>query len=208
MAEELQHLIERIRKDGVENAEREAEKIISGAREKAANIVREAEEKAREIVEKGKKDAQVHAEAGERTLEQAARDLIITVGAGVEEILNDLAVKSVGEALEISFLRDILGRIIDRYFEQGASESRIEVLASESDQKQLIEFFRSRYQSRLGESLTLLPDHEVVSGFRIRADGDRVTHEFTQDAIADALGAFLRPHLSEIVHRAARNEGS
>lgn len=208
MADELQHLIERIRKEGVENAEREAEKIVGGAREKAAELVREAEEKAREIIEKGRKDAQMHAEAGQRTLEQAARDLIITVGAGVEDIINDLAAKSVGESLDIGFLRDVLGRIIDRYYEQGASESRIEVLASASDQQQLIEFFRSRYQSRLGESLTLLPDHEIVSGFRIRADGDRVTHEFTQEAIADALGAFLRPHLSEIVHRAARNEGS
>ena len=208
MADELQHLIERIRKEGVENAEREAEKIVGGAREKAAELVREAEEKAREIIEKGRKDAQMHAEAGQRTLEQAARDLIITVGAGVEDIINDLAAKSVGESLDIGFLRDVLGRIIDRYYEQGASESRIEVLASASDQQQLIEFFRSRYQSRLGESLTLLPDHEIVSGFRIRADGDRVTHEFTQEAIADALVAFLRPHLSEIVHRAARNEGS
>lgn len=208
MAEELQHLIERIRKEGVENAQREADQILTKAREKAAAVVSEAESKARQILEKAQKDAQVYMEGSQRTLEQAARDLIITVGAGVESVLNEMAGKAVGEALDIHFLRDVLGRIIEAYFQKGARETRIEVLASPEDQKKLVEFFKSRYQMGLGETLTVLADHEIVRGFRVRSQGNRVTHEFTQEAIADALGEFLRPHLSEIVHRAVRSEGS
>ena len=77
MAEELQHLIDRIRAEAIERAEAEAARILAQAREKAAAEVREAERRAREIIAKAERDAAVFAERAQRSLEQAARDLLI-----------------------------------------------------------------------------------------------------------------------------------
>ena len=47
MAEELQHLIDRIQKEAVQAAEDKAGHILSQAKEKAAAMVKEAEAKAK-----------------------------------------------------------------------------------------------------------------------------------------------------------------
>ena len=49
MAEQLQHLIERIQRDAVEKAEREAARITADAEERAADLIRKAQEKAEAI---------------------------------------------------------------------------------------------------------------------------------------------------------------
>ena len=47
MAEELQHLIDRIQKEAVDTAEKQSEQLTAQAKQKAAAMVKEAEEKAR-----------------------------------------------------------------------------------------------------------------------------------------------------------------
>ena len=44
----------------------------------------------------------------------------------------------------------------------------------------------------------------VKFGFRVKLDGGKVTHEFTEAAMADALSALLRPQLSRVVNAAAQ----
>ncbi len=61
-------------------------KYVSQAREKAAALVKEAEQKAAAIVEQAKLDAGQYTARGQQALAQSARDLIITVGAGVEKV--------------------------------------------------------------------------------------------------------------------------
>ncbi len=52
MAEELQHLIERIRKEGVESGEKAAESLVAEAKKKAAAIVADAQKQAKDLVAK------------------------------------------------------------------------------------------------------------------------------------------------------------
>ena len=84
MAEDLQNLLDRIQKDGVEQAEAQAETILAQARDKAAAILREAEKQAAETRVGAEKDAEVFVERSTKTLEQAARDFLISVGRSVE----------------------------------------------------------------------------------------------------------------------------
>ena len=90
MAEDLQALMERIQKDAVDKAELEATSIISKAKEKAAEIVKAAEEEAKAKLEQADKDAVAFTERSERTLEQAARDLLLSVGKNLEKMILDL----------------------------------------------------------------------------------------------------------------------
>ena len=55
--EELQSLLEKINRDGVEKAEAEAAKIIAEAKARAGAIVQEAEAEAKKIVAEAKKNA-------------------------------------------------------------------------------------------------------------------------------------------------------
>ncbi len=207
MADDIQQLIERIQREAVGEAEAQAARLLEQAREKAAALVREAEAKAKAIVEKAERDAQLFVERAQRTLEQAARDLLITVGQGIENILEDIVSEALDRAMDGQFLKDMLLKIAQAYVERGGVESRIEVLISEKDQAEIIRFFADQYRQKLVKGVEIHTDTGIFKGFRVALSDQHVVHDFTKASIAEALCAFLRPHLAEIVHRAA-SDGS
>ena len=205
MAEELQHLIDRIQKEAVDRAEQDAQRIVSSANEKAADIVREAELSAKKIIEKADSDSQAYTERSIRALEQSSRDVLITVGQGVENILSDLVVEALDEVMDIDVLKKLVVKISEAYVAREGEVSRVDFLISQADQKELVRFFGERYRKHLGQGLEVHVDNEIVKGFKVSFVDDHIQHDFTKEAIAEALSNFLRPHLSEIVHRAARH---
>jgi V/A-type H+-transporting ATPase subunit E len=208
MADDLQFLIERIQKEAIQKSEEESRQMIAHARERAAALVQEAEQKAKALLEKADKDSILYAERATRTLEQAARDLLISVGHGIENILRELVAGSTREALDINTLRTMMLTIAKAYTERGGAESRIECLISEKDQEQIVRFFADQYAQRLIQGITIRADSGIHEGFRIMLKDGAVSHDFTREAIAEALSRFLRPHLAEIVHRAAQAPGN
>ena len=107
MADELQSLIERMQREGVEKAEADAAAIVTRAKAKAAEIVKAAEAQAQALLKQADADAQVYTERSTITLTQAARDVLIAVGQGLESILNDVVRKQVGQALSPETLKEI-----------------------------------------------------------------------------------------------------
>ena len=204
MAEELQHLIDRIHKEAIEKSEREAAQIVARAKEIAAETVKEAEERAKAIIEKADRDSQVYVERSTRTLEQAARDLLITVGQGVENILQDIIGESVDKALDTATMQKMMLTIAQSYCMQKGAESRIEMLIGEKDQAEIVRFFADQYRQKLVRGIEIHTDNGILKGFKVHVVDEQVEHQFTQQAIAEALSNFLRQHLAEIVHEAAR----
>ncbi|OGV41289.1 MAG: hypothetical protein A2X46_01855 [Lentisphaerae bacterium GWF2_57_35] len=206
MAEELQHLIERIQKEAVDTGEKQAATLVSQAKEKAAAIVKDAEDKARAFLQKAERDAEAFTERSTKTLSQAARDLLITVGEGVSNILSELVANSVDKALDAQVLQKMLVKMVESYAAKGGSETRLEVLISPEDQKQLADFFNEQYNQKLKNGVEIRTDKNIIKGFRVGFANGQVYHDFTKDAIAEALSNFLRPQLAEIVHRAAKED--
>jgi V/A-type H+-transporting ATPase subunit E len=203
MAEELQPLLEQIRKEGVEKAQKEASDILAQAKEKAAQMVRNAETKAKDLVAKAETDAQVYTQRSTATLEQAARDVLITVGQGIENIISELVAEATQEALTIEVLEQMMIKMAAACAEQHG-ETRIELLISDADQKQLVKFFADKYREKMIHGIELHVDNEILKGFKVSFAEDHVYLDFTQEAIAEALTAFLRPKLAEIVGRVAK----
>ncbi|WP_051694111.1 hypothetical protein [Desulfohalovibrio reitneri] len=202
MSQDLQHLIERIHAEGVAKAEAEAEEIVAGARKKAARIVREAEDKARDIKERAEEESKIFEERSRRTLEQAARDLLISVGRGVEHIMDGLVAEAVTRAMDDDTVRDMLRNLTERCaLGQGQD---IAVLVSPEEEKELISFFADMYRDKMRQGIELHTDQDILKGFRVSFKNDSVYLDFTDEAVAEALSAFLRPHLAEIVSHAAQ----
>jgi V/A-type H+-transporting ATPase subunit E len=203
MAEELQPLLEQIRKEGVEKAQKEASDLLAQAKDKAAQIVRDAEAKAKELVAKAETDAEVYTQRSTATLEQAARDVLITVGQGIENIISDIIAESVGEALKIEVLEQMMVKMAEACAAHHG-ETRIELLISEADQQSMVKFFADKYREKMIHGIELHTDNEILKGFKVSFADDHVYLDFTQEAIADSLTAFLRPKLAEIVGRVAK----
>jgi V/A-type H+-transporting ATPase subunit E len=203
MAAELQPLLEQIRKEGVEKAQKEAADILAQAKEKAAQMVREAEAKAKALVAKAEADAEIYTQRSTATLEQAARDILITVGQGIENIIAELVAESTKEALKIEVLEQMMVKMAQACA-ASHGETRIELLVSEADQKDMVKFFAAKYRENMIHGIELHTDKEILKGFKVSFADDHVYLDFTQEAIAESLTAFLRPRLAEIVSRVAK----
>jgi V/A-type H+-transporting ATPase subunit E len=203
MAEELQPLLDQIRKEGVEKADAEAAEILAQAKEKAAQTVRDAEAKAKALIAKAETDSEVFTQRSIATLEQAARDVLITVGQGIENIISEIVAESVDEALGIDVLEKMMVSMAEACADK-QGETRIELLVGEDDQKELVTFFANKYSKKMDQGIELHVDNEILKGFKVSFADDHVYLDFTQEAIAEALTAFLRPKLAEIVGRVAQ----
>ena len=204
MAIELEHLINRINQEGVEKGEKEAAEILARAKQHAAAIVGEAEVAAKALMEKAERDSEVYVERSIRSLEHAARDLLIGVGQSIENMIQDIVATETDEALDPKTLKRMMVKMAQAYAEKNGAESRIELLIGEKDQTEIVRFFARQYRSWLAGGVNISIDRDVRKGFRVVLENERVYHDFTKPAIAEALTNFLRPHLAEIVHRAAR----
>lgn len=200
MAEELKHLIEQIQKEGVEKADEQANTIVSQAKEKAAKIVAEAEKKAHDSLLKAKNESEAFAERSKKTLEQAARDLLITVGQGCEKVVTETLGKGVGEALSGDFLEKTILAVVEQ--NKGGA---IELGVGEADQAALAAFCAEQAR-KSGREIELVSDSEILSGFKVGFKDKNVYLDFTGEAVAEALAAFLRPELAKTVSGIAREQ--
>jgi len=206
MAEELEHLIEKLQSEAIHKAEKDASEIVSKAKEKAAEQVKAAEKKAKDIVAQAELDAQQYTERSIRTLEQVSRDLLISVGQGVENILDDLVRESLDEAMDIDVIKEMLVRMAETYISRADKERRMGLLVSPEDQAALVKFYAERYREKLGDSIEIRPDRSISKGFRVKFKDEHAHHDFTKEAIAEALARFLRPHLADIILKVARED--
>jgi len=200
MAEELKHLIEQIQREGVEKANEQAETIISQAKDKAAKIVSDAEHKARDILKRTKDESEAFAERSIKTLEQAARDLLITVGQGCEKVIAG----TLGQAVESTLSGDFLQQMILGVVDQGKG-SGLHLNINENDKAALTAFCAEQARNS-GTEIELVSDAEVLSGFKVAFKDGNVYLDYTGEAIAQALGAFLRPELAKTVSAIAREQ--
>ncbi|MDY5596433.1 MAG: hypothetical protein SPG40_02890 [Kiritimatiellia bacterium] len=188
MAEELQSLIEKINRDGVEKASAEAEKIISAAKEQAAAIVKAANDEAAKSAAAAKAEAEASAERAKETLRQAARDAVISVERAVTRILEKLLTENVAAALaEPAEAVAIASAAVKDISGDG------EVVAG----PKIAESLRAQLAAKGNFRVVL--DETIGSGFTVRLDGGRVEHDFTGATIAAELAKRLRPDLAKLM---------
>ena len=202
MAEELQHLIERIRKEGVESGEKAADALVAEAKKKAAATVADAQKQAKDMVERADKEAAAFAERGKATLQQAARDLLISIGGAVGDVVSSIVDAKVGAALSPELVAQMLLKLAEAYAKDGG-QGGIVAMLGEADAAAVKAYFAKEYQGKLAAGIQIESDKGIFKGFRVGAKGGQVFHDFTKEAIAESLSSFLRPELAQIVKKAA-----
>lgn len=188
MAEELQSLIEKINRDGVEKANAEAERIIAAAKEQAAAIVKAAKEDASKFATDAKAEADASAERAKVTLTQAARDAVISVEGAVTKLLENLLAANVNAALAdpataAALAADSVKGLV------GTGEIAAGAKIADALKAQLA----------TKTSFTVVMDETLNTGFTVKLDGGRVEHDFTGAAVAAELAKRLRPDLAALM---------
>lgn len=198
MTEDLQSLLDKIQKDGVEKAESEASRIVDEAKAKAGEIVKKANDEAAKIIESAKKDAVSFEEKGRKSLEQAARDTVISARTGIQSAVKAVIGTETAKAMTDDTVSAMLVKLVDAYC-TGATEIQV----SKDDVEKFKSFVLSKVTSKAKDGIEIVPEGGILKGFRAVLKDKNIEHDLTDKAITEALARILRPHIADILTKSA-----
>lgn len=202
MDTQLKELIETIKAEGVQNAEKQAQQIVAAAEERAQEITDNARREASAIVEEAKQDRQRQEQAGREAVRQAARDLVLTVQSQLTAVFKEVVEGATGETVQGSVLEEAILTVVGSWA-QGKDDG-LELLLSEEDRSKLESALRNKLAQRLSSGMEIKGSPAVGGGFRIASRDGGVYYDFTVDAIAEALSAYVTPRLADTIREAAQ----
>jgi V/A-type H+/Na+-transporting ATPase subunit E len=199
---QLQELIDKIKKDGIESASADAAKIKSEADAEAGRIIAAAKKEAAEIVSRGKTDAERFEKAGVAALEQASRNLVLAFKGEIQALLDKLSAETVHSAYSSDVIKGILPDLIKNWAAKNTDS--VTVLLSEGDLKKIEAALKSQLVSALKGGVEIKAGKNLVGGFHIVEKDGSAYYDFSAQAVAKLLSAYLNPRLAEILTNAAK----
>ncbi len=188
MEQQIQDLIASIRKEGIEEAKKESERIINEAKASAADIVAKAESERDKILENAKKSIALERQSSEAAIKQAARDVSLSLKKSIEESFQAILSQKVDAALS----EDLLVRVLETVIKAEVTSSDVYVELSEKDFKALVAKLAETFKAQVKNGMEFRTSSSLSSGLRvIEKDGS-----FYVDMSGDECSKLLFPYLS------------
>lgn len=205
----VQDLIERIRDQGVQAAQSDAERLLRDARKDAAMIVAQAKADADAERAKARSEIEAHRTASLDALQLAARDAVLDLKARVvarfEEFVKRLVVSATHDE---QLVRNIVLVLAGRAAEEFIQDKEIEVRISESllgeatlknEAKQAILGLSS---DMLRAGIEIIPVHEVEGGARVQLVNDKLEIDLSDRAVSRLIAERMVPRFKAILEGA------
>ncbi len=199
MVEQIQELIDKIKEEGVQAAEKQAEDIINDAKQKAEDIISKAKQEADHIVAEAKKEIEQERSSTHENLKHAARDMMLSLKAEIQKILQSIVIAEVHDVLSKDKLVEILTVIIKNSIEKDTSDAEIEVFLNPDDCKVIEEGFLARLKEEIKRPICFRSAEDIEAGFRISFDEGKSHFDFTDKSLAEYLARFLNPKVADLV---------
>jgi V/A-type H+-transporting ATPase subunit E len=200
---QLQELIDKIKKDGIETASEEAAKLKREAETEATEIVAAARKEAEGIVSKGKADADRFEKAGKAALEQASRNLILAFKGEIEALMDKILSHKLSSAYNEDALKAILPELFKAWATKEGADS-IDLLLSEDSLSKLKSWATGALAAELKKGVELKSDRNLGAGFRIANKDGSAYYDFSAESVAELLSAYLNPQLAELLSSSAK----
>jgi V/A-type H+-transporting ATPase subunit E len=199
---QLQELIDKIKKDGIESASEEALRLKTQAEEEAKRILDAARREAEGIIAAGRADAERSEKAGVTALEQASRNLFLAFKKEIEALLDRIVARETSAAYTGDLIKGVLPDILKNWAAKGSDA--LDVLLPEKDCKSLEDFFNTKLAGELKKGVELKTGRSLSAGFRIAEKDGSAYYDFSAESVAELLSAYLNPRLAEILKNTAK----
>lgn len=195
----LNDIIQKIKSEGIEEAERRSEEIIKEARLTASKILDNAGLDAEAITKEAEEGIRKKESIGKMALEQAARDIILSIRTSLTDIFDSLIKREYQTVLSGKTLEAVLIKLIEGWQRDETGDMNIELLLSESDRNALLEGFLSKLNEEIKTGIELKAHPNIEGGFRVGVKGSHVYHDFTDEGIANVLAEYLNPGFYDFI---------
>jgi V/A-type H+-transporting ATPase subunit E len=194
---QLQELIDKIKKDGIDSASEEAARLKAQAEREAGRIVEAARKEAEAVIAAAKADAERAEKAGIAAVAQASRNLILAFKGEIQAVLDRIAAREAAAAYNGDVIKAALPEILKNWAVKGSDS--LDILLPQAQLASLEGFFREKLAAELKKGIELKSDRNLGAGFRIANRDGSAYYDFSAEAVGDLLSAYLNPRLAEIV---------
>ncbi len=208
----VQELIDRIRDQGVQAAQTEADRVLRDARQQAQEIVARAKAEADAAQAKAREEIEAYRQASLDALRLAARDTVLDLEARVlarfEEFVKRLVVSATRDReLVRSIVLVLAGHAAEEFIQDKEVEVRISSSLLEGPTGPVFKeegklAILGLSSDMLREGLVLVPDSEIEGGARVRLVQDKLEIDLSDRAIARLISQRLIPRFKAIMEGA------
>ncbi len=199
MTEQLQELIERINREGVEAADSKGKEIVAAAEEKAAKIVSDARTAAENLTKNAESEAKKLQENAEKAIRQSFRNIMLSLQDEIRKYFDRIFNAEIGGALTTDKLGEVILAVGKRCADQISGDKDVEVMLSPDDAKKLAESLIARFKEETGKGLKIKPVPSVDAGFMISFDGGESSYDFTDQGLQQLLSTYISTQLKKII---------
>ena len=201
---QLQELIDKIKKDGVTAAEKEAAKIIADANKKAEGIIKDAEAKAEQIKKDAKAETNRMQKASDEAIVQAGRNMLLSFKDSLVQELDGLIQAETAKSLSKDTLKKLVPETV-KLWAKNADASELSVLLSDKDLKALQSSLTTALKSEIKKGLEIKPDKTLTAGFRIGVKNGAAFYDYSAESLAEMFSAYLNPKVAGLMKVAAKD---
>ena len=201
---QLQELIDKIKKDGVTAAEKEAAKIIADANKKSEAIIKDAEAKAEQIKKDAKAETTRMQKASDEAIVQAGRNMLLSFKDSLVQELDGLIKAETAKALSKDTLAKLVPETV-KAWAKNSDASELSVLLSEKDLKALEGSLTTALKAEIKKGLEIKPDKTLAAGFRIGVKNGAAFYDYSAESLAEMFAAYLNPKVAGLMKIAAKD---
>ena len=199
MAEELQSLLEKIRRDGVEKASAERENMLQQAKDEAAEIIAAAQEEAQKIRSEATRDAEALTKRAESAIRQAARDILLELKSELKKRVEAIVRARTDEALTSDFMAEIIREVARSVLKGSAAGNTIDVMVAPVKCEELVKKLTASAGADLVEKISVFPNSAAGRGLKISVDGDQVFFDFSDAALSEMVCSYAGSRVSAVI---------
>lgn len=199
MSQQLQDLIDKIKKEGIQEAQDLSRGIEEQAHKKAQEIIAQAKEQAQKILSDAQAQQQKLADVTHMALKQAARDTLLNLHKEIDAILQRIIARDIKQALTSENLAGIIKEAVRGYLQNASLSQNVDVVVSHKDFKALQGGLLTQLKDQFKQPIVLKSNDDVGAGFTISFDSGKSFFDFTDVSLVQYLSGFVKSELAALL---------
>ncbi len=197
MSVQLKELIDKIKNEGIKEAEDKASAIIKQAEGDAKKIISDAKAKAESILEKADSEVTQIRSSSKQAIKQAARDMVLSLKTEITEIFNRILSSELKKALDIQVVKDSILSIVKVLGENQLKG--VQIVVPEKQLDDIKEYILGKLSAEAKKGIEIMPSAQIDVGFRLGEKDGTAFYDLTEQGITDFLVGYLNPRVSEFL---------
>lgn len=193
----MDHIIQKIKREGIETAETKSKGILDDANKQAAAVIDDAKKEAESIVNEARHEAMKLEASAKQAVRQTYRDVILMLRSRLTDILDSIVKKETAAALTTETLQNIILKVVDEW--KTGSSMNIDLVLNGQEKKNLESFFSAKLADELKKGMEIKTSKAVAKGVRIQQKDGKAYYDITDEMLGDMLLSALTPKYAEIV---------